>query len=94
VVGIEIAWKGSGAEEKGVDASDGRVLVEIDVRYLRPTEVDLLIGDASKARQKLGWTPSTRFDRLVTLMVQSDLELARREARAEGRDRIRTGDGV
>ena len=79
--GIRIAWKGEGLDEKGIDAESGKVLVEIDPRYFRPTEVDLLIGDASKAKKKLGWTPKTSFDELVRLMVASDLDLARRELR-------------
>jgi GDPmannose 4,6-dehydratase len=80
--GIRLVWKGEGLEEKGIDAESGRTLVEVDPRYFRPTEVDLLIGDASKARTKLGWEPKTKFNDLVRLMVTSDLELARREIRA------------
>src|SRR5947199_5352599 len=59
--GIQLEWRGSGFEEKGFDRATGRPLVEIDPRYLRPTEVELLLGDASKAKQKLGWTPTTSF---------------------------------
>jgi GDPmannose 4,6-dehydratase len=81
--GMEIVWRGTGDDEKGFDRKTGKTLVEIDPRYLRPTEVDLLIGDASKAREKLGWTANTRFTDLVKLMVASDMELARREARVE-----------
>jgi GDPmannose 4,6-dehydratase len=80
--GMKLAWKGTGLDEKGIDANSGKVVVEIDPRYLRPTEVDLLIGDASKARVKLGWQAKTGFKDLVRLMVQSDVELARREIRA------------
>ena len=80
--GMKVVWKGTGLDEKGIDANSGKVLVEIDPRYLRPTEVDLLIGDASKAQAKLGWQPKTSFKELVHLMVESDLELARREMRA------------
>jgi GDPmannose 4,6-dehydratase len=72
-VGIKIEWVGSGIEEKGIDSKTGRVLVEVDPRYFRPTEVDLLIGDATKARQKLGWQPKVTFDELVKMMVKSDL---------------------
>lgn len=75
----EIVWKGIGVEEKGVDAETGQILVEVDPRYFRPTEVDLLIGDPSKARSKLGWTPKKTFDELVTDMVESDLELFKQE---------------
>src|SRR5215216_4782210 len=72
-IGIRIDWLGSGADEKGVDAASGRVLVEIDRRYFRPTEVDILIGDASKARSKLGWQHKVSFDDLVAEMVAADL---------------------
>ena len=70
--GKPIAWEGTGLEEIGRDSESGNVLVRIDPRYFRPTEVDLLIGDASKARQKLGWTPTTTFDELVSEMVVAD----------------------
>jgi GDPmannose 4,6-dehydratase len=79
--GIELEWRGDGAGEQGVEAKSGRVLVEIDPRYLRPTEVDLLLGDSSKARRELGWTPGTTFDDLVRLMVDADMTLAAEEAR-------------
>ncbi|MBO0750782.1 MAG: GDP-mannose 4,6-dehydratase, partial [Bradyrhizobiaceae bacterium] len=78
-VGRRIAWKGSGPHEKGVCAQSGRVLVEVDPRYYRPTEVDLLIGDPGKAHQKLGWRHKTSFPDLVREMVDSDLGLVRRE---------------
>ncbi len=78
----EIAWRGEGSAEKGVEAVTGRVLVEIDPAYLRPTEVEHLRGDASRARALLGWTPTVGFDRLVDLMTDADLELAAREAAA------------
>ena len=81
--GISLRWQGEGDDEKGVD-SNGRVLVEVDPRYFRPTEVESLLGDASKARSVLGWEPRTSFDELVNLMVDADMELARREARAAG----------
>ncbi len=73
-VGITIEWHGSGINELGIDSSTGQRLVRIDPRYFRPTEVDLLIGDASKAFEKLGWTASTTLDQLVGEMVESDLE--------------------
>ncbi len=79
-VGRTIAWKGNGVDEIGVDAKTGQTLVEVDPRYFRPTEVDLLIGDPSKARAKLGWAPKRTFDELVTDMVDSDLELFKDEA--------------
>ena len=75
-----IVWKGTGVEEKGVDAKTGQTLIEVDPRYFRPTEVDLLIGDPSKAETKLGWKPKRTFDELVTDMVDSDMELFKQEA--------------
>ena len=80
--GIAIEWRGSGLEEEGVDSS-GRVLVSIDPRYLRPTEVDLLLGDASKARRLLGWESKTSFHELVDLMVDADSQLAEGERRGQ-----------
>ncbi len=73
VAGRCIRWKGAGLDEVGVDAELDRTLVRVDPRYLRPTEVDLLVGDASKARKKLGWQATTGFDDLVAEMVISDL---------------------
>jgi len=78
-VDIGIEWQGSGAEEKGLDERTGRVLVEVDPRYFRPAEVDILQGDPSRAREKLGWTPRVRFRELVRMMVAADLEQGRRE---------------
>lgn len=72
-VGVAIAWQGMGAHEKGVDSRNGRVLVEIDPRYFRPTEVDALLGDPTKARERLGWKHQVDFDSLVAEMVQEDL---------------------
>ena len=72
-VGRSIEWQGSGVDEKGIDRSSGEVLVEIDPRYFRPTEVDLLLGDPTKARTKLGWQPRTGFEELVREMVDADL---------------------
>jgi GDPmannose 4,6-dehydratase len=79
VVGIEIDWTGVGIEEKGRDRATGRVLVEVDPRYFRPTEVDLLIGDPAKARQQLGWQYTTTLAEMVTEMVESDLKVVRSE---------------
>jgi len=73
-IGVRIAWQGAGADEKGIDAGSGHVLVRVDARYVRPTEVDRLIGDASKARAKLGWKPRVSFDALIAEMVAADLE--------------------
>ena len=83
--GIELEWRGSGADERGYERGSGRVLVELDPRYLRPTEVDLLLGDASKAKARLGWTPRTTFGQLIDLMVDADLELAADEAHLKNR---------
>jgi GDPmannose 4,6-dehydratase len=73
-VDIEIEWQGKDVDEKGIDKDTGKVLVEVDPKYFRPTEVDLLIGDPSKAKEELGWEPEVKFKELVQLMVQSDLE--------------------
>ena len=75
-----IRWRGEGVEERGEDARSGDILVKIDPRYFRPTEVDLLIGDATKAREVLGWRPETSFAALVREMMDADLAAARREA--------------
>jgi GDPmannose 4,6-dehydratase len=79
-MGMSISWQGSSSEEIGVDEGTGRTVVRIDSRYLRPAEVDALLGDASKARDKLGWEPKTSFDELVREMVQADLRLAESDA--------------
>ncbi|WP_035691865.1 GDP-mannose 4,6-dehydratase, partial [Bradyrhizobium elkanii] len=79
-VGRGIEWRGTGVDEIGVDTKSGKTVVRIDPTYFRPTEVDLLIGDASKARAKLGWQPKTGFAQLVKEMVASDLAEARQEA--------------
>ena len=78
-VGREIVWRGSGVDEAGIDAKTGTELVRIDPRYFRPTEVEQLLGDSSKARAKLGWSHKTKFKDLVTEMVDSDLKLVERE---------------
>ncbi len=71
--GINLRWEGTGVEEKGIDGETGKVLVEIDPRYFRPAEVDFLQGDATKAKEKLGWTPKIKFQELVNLMVDHDV---------------------
>jgi GDPmannose 4,6-dehydratase len=78
-VGMSLEWRGSGADEVGVDVKTGIVRVRIDPRFKRPTEVDVLLGDASKAKAKLGWAPEITFGELVDRMVASDLEDARRD---------------
>ena len=77
-IGIDIVWNGSGLEETGADAKTGKILVRVDPRYFRPTEVDLLLGDPSKAYRTLGWKPKVTLEELTHLMVASDLELARK----------------
>jgi GDPmannose 4,6-dehydratase len=72
-VGITMAWRGTGVAEEGVDAATGATLVKVDPGYFRPTEVDLLLGDPTKARTKLGWTHTVSFEDLVTEMVEADL---------------------
>ncbi|MBI3706184.1 MAG: GDP-mannose 4,6-dehydratase [Proteobacteria bacterium] len=84
-IGREISWRGKGIDEKGVDAKSGAVLVEIDPRYFRPTEVDFLLGDATKARDKFGWRHKTGFAELVRDMVEADLEQIRQEHNVLGR---------
>lgn len=80
-IGRSIEWQGSGVDEKGLDAKSGAVLVEIDPRYFRPTEVELLLGDPTKAREKLGWSHTTAFADMVKEMVAEDLKLLRSENR-------------
>jgi GDPmannose 4,6-dehydratase len=75
-----IEWRGEGVDEVGIDARSRKTLVKIDPRYFRPTEVDLLIGDAQKAKDKLGWEPTTSFEDMVKEMMIGDLSAARREA--------------
>jgi len=78
-VGIELDWQGEGVEEKGINKSNGKVLVEVDPRYFRPTEVELLLGDPKKAQEKLGWHPETYLEKLVRDMMTADLESTRRD---------------
>ena len=84
-VNRRIEWRGSGIDEKGIDAGSGRVLIEVDSRYFRPTEVDLLVGDSSKARQRFGWRHKTSFDDLVKEMVEADLSAVRYEKERRNR---------
>jgi GDPmannose 4,6-dehydratase len=78
-LGMSIRWQGVGRDEEGLDARTGARTVAIDPRYFRPAEVDNLLGDAGKAREKLGWSPRTSFAELVAEMVRDELEIARRE---------------
>jgi len=74
--GIKLNWQGSGLDEQGIDMNTGKVLVDVNPKYFRPTEVDNLIGDSTKAQTQLGWSPKTSFKELVKMMVEHDLELA------------------
>ncbi|QXE91563.1 GDP-mannose 4,6-dehydratase [Geomonas subterranea] len=83
-LGMPLEWKGEGVEEVGIDSATGRTVIRIDPRYFRPAEVDLLLGDATKAKEKLGWQLRTSFEALVQMMTDADLKLAERERRANG----------
>ena len=72
-VGVRLAWEGEGARERGLDAATGRVRIEVDPRYFRPTEVNLLVGDAAKAKAKIGWRPTTTLEDLIGEMMESEL---------------------
>lgn len=78
-LGIDIKWQGSGIDEKGIDKATGKTLIEVDPRYFRPTEVDLLLGDATKAQEKLGWKPKYNLPMLIKEMVNEDLKEAEKE---------------
>ena len=80
VLGEEILWNGNGINERGILKSTGKEVVSIDSRYFRPTEVDILIGNPAKAKEKLGWEPKTTFKELVKIMVSSDFEKAKRRS--------------
>ena len=83
--GIELEWQGSGLEEKGIDKATGRVLVEVNPAWFRPTDVDNLWGDPTKAKTVLGWNPQkTSYEELVRIMAQHDLQLAKKEAAQQG----------
>ncbi len=81
---MPLEWRGEGAHEKGIDARTGNIVIEIDPKYFRPAEVDLLLGDSTKAKTNLKWQPKVGFDDLVVLMVDGDVVLAEREKRADG----------
>lgn len=82
-VDIEIEWKGEGVDEKGYDKSTGNCLVEVDKRYFRPTEVETLLGDPTKAKEKLGWVPKITLEEMVKEMVDNDVMIAKRDALCE-----------
>ncbi len=79
-LGMALEWRGKGPDEEGINTQTGTTIVRVDPRYFRPTEVESLLGDATKARTRLGWTPETSFDALVKEMVDADFEIARRDA--------------
>jgi GDPmannose 4,6-dehydratase len=79
LLGMRLSWRGAGVSERGFD-QHGRCIVQVDLRYFRPAEVETLLGDASKARAKLGWTPRITFEELVAEMVREDFRLAKRDA--------------
>ena len=79
--GYEIVWKGKGVKEKGVDEKTGKVLIEIDAHYFRPAEVDILLGDYSKAKKELGWKPKVLFKELVEIMAKADFEQEQKHAK-------------
>ena len=81
-LGINLEWQGSGVDEKGIDSATGRVIIEVDPRYFRPTDVEQLLGDASKAREVLGWQPRVTFAELVRIMAKADFEEAQRQLAA------------
>lgn len=81
-LGMPLAWEGHGEQEKGIDTTTGKTVLRIDPRYFRPAEVDLLLGNPAKAKQKLGWELKTSFDQLVNMMTDTDLKLAEQEQRA------------
>lgn len=81
-VGFELEWNGEGINETGIDKSTGKVLVKVSPEYFRPTEVEELLGDPSKATQKLGWNPrNTSFKELVEMMVDADMKLVETESK-------------
>jgi GDPmannose 4,6-dehydratase len=90
-VGINLRWEGEGIDEKGIDVDSGRILVEVDPRYFRPTEVETLLGDSTKAREKLGWVPEITLDEMVAEMVREDLKIAERDELCK-REGFRTFD--
>jgi len=83
-VGVSLKWEGSGIEEKGIDEITGKVIVEVDPRYFRPTEVETLLGDSSKAQEKLGWSPAISLEEMVSEMVREDINIAQRDELCKG----------
>ncbi len=82
-IDVDVEWKGSGIDEKGINKANGDIIVEVDPRYFRPTEVETLLGDPSKAKEKLGWVPTTTFEQMVQEMIDKDINIAERDALCE-----------
>jgi GDPmannose 4,6-dehydratase len=83
-IGRTIEWRGKGIDEQGLDTATGEQLIAIDPRYFRPTEINRLLGDPSKAREKLGWRHKTPFAQLVGEMISSDLDAMKRDTKIRG----------
>jgi GDPmannose 4,6-dehydratase len=83
--GVSVEWHGSGVEEQGIDKASGKVVVDVDAKYYRPAEVDILVGDATKAKGELGWNPKVKCRELIRIMTEADLDLAAQEAWAKQR---------
>ena len=79
--GFELCWKGKGGDEQGIDKNSGKVLVEINPDYFRPSEVEYLLGDATKAKNRLGWQPKVRFDDLIQIMINEDVKIVEQKKR-------------
>ena len=75
---IVIEWKGQGKDEIGINSKNGKIVVKVDSNYFRPTEVDLLLGDSSKAKKELGWEPKVKFEELVKVMIDADFEFIKK----------------
>ncbi len=83
-LGMPLTWQGEGKNEEGIDRNSGKTVIKIDPRYFRPAEVDLLLGDPTKAKQKLGWKLKTSFKQLVDMMTDADFKQAEQEKRIHG----------
>ena len=88
-IDVEVEWQGTGVDEVGINKATGDVIVQVDPRYFRPTEVETLLGDPSKAKEKLGWVPTTSFEDMVQEMIEKDISIAERDALCE-REGFRT----
>eukprot|EP00929_Paragymnodinium_shiwhaense_P088310 TRINITY_DN485_c0_g1_i6.p1 TRINITY_DN485_c0_g1~~TRINITY_DN485_c0_g1_i6.p1 ORF type:complete len:358 (-),score=96.04 TRINITY_DN485_c0_g1_i6:242-1315(-) len=92
MVGTKITWRGEGVNEEGIDDKTGEVVVQVSPKYFRPTEVETLLGDPAKAREKLGWTPATPFKQLVYEMMEHDLKMVGKEIPAFAEDIVKRSD--